>query len=772
MHVVKTIVCLVVTALSSFPLSAQRYSLSGYVSDIESGEKIVGASVSIPALKTGTLTNEFGYYTISLNRDSLFVDFITLGYEKKSIRVFLNGNTRYDVELKFSNILQELTVTPGDEHDIVNSTQMSVHRISDQVIRKSTMLLGEADVLKTIQLLPGVKSGNEGFAGIYIRGGTPDQNLILLDGVPVYNVNHLFGFLSTFNTDAVKDVVLYKGGVPARFGNRLSSILDISLKEGNTKATQGTLSISPIAGRFTLEGPVKKNVSSYIISLRRAWLDTFSGILFPGDQKTAYSFYDFNFKYNHSINSNNKLTFGVYTGRDKFYSRFKSGREVSEYSFLWGNAAYSIRWTKIFSPKLFGTFLAYQSNYNFTQESDVISNLTRQYRAVSSKILDRSIQTDFEYAISSKSKIMFGSKISYLRFAPEISEITNADIDTIINIDYQQGSWNHEFYIEQDSKLTEKFLLNAGLREAIFVTPLKNYSVLQPRLSLTYLLNKRTALKASYNRMGQFIHLLTNSSIGFPTDLWVPSTDRTSPEKSRQFALGLSHRIPDKNLEASIELYHKSMTNLLEYRDGANYLFGSKNWEDKVIYGEGSSYGAEFFINKKKGMVTGWIGYTLSYTDRKFLEINGGEKFPFKYDRKHDVSVYANYDLNPGKSFSMVFVLASGNLATIPVNSYQGLLPPNFDLTPRYQSGSYVNDFVNQKLVEDRNNYRLPLYHRLDLNYQTSKRTKKDNSRTWIFSVYNVYSRLNPFFLYQSEGRLKKLTLFPIIPSVSYKLDF
>ncbi len=769
---VKLSLWLVLILLTLSSSLAQQYTLSGYVSDSDSGEKIVGANISISSLKKGTITNEYGYYTINLPIDSIVVEFITLGYEKEFARIALTKNTRLDIELKFSNILQELTVTPDDENDIVSSTQMSVHRIPAQVIRKSTMLLGESDALKTLQLLPGVKSGNEGFAGIYIRGGTPDQNLILLDGAPVYNVNHLFGFLSTFNTDAVKDVVLYKGGVPARYGNRLSSVLDISLKEGNAKTTQGTFSVSPLAGRYTLEGPVKKNVSSYIISIRRAWLDAFSAVLFPGDQKTAYSFYDFNFKYNHTINAGNKITFGVYTGRDKFYSRFKSGSEKSEYSFRWGNAAYLVRWNKIFNPRVFGTFLGYQSNYNFIQESKTISDLIRQYRGVKSKITDRSIQADFEYDGGSKSKIRFGSKLSFLGFAPEVQQITGSNIDTVLNKEFQEKSLNFELYIEQDLKLNPNLFLNVGLREAVYAVQKKNYSILQPRVSLTYLLSKATSMKASFNRMGQFLHLLTNSSIGFPTDLWVPSTNKTAPETSVQYALGLSHRMTDRNLEASVEVYYKTMSNLLEYRDGANYLFGSKNWEDKVIYGEGSSYGAEFFVNKKKGIVTGWVGYTLSYTDRKFAEINEGKKFPFKYDRRHDISVYANYNIRPQKSFSMVFVLASGNLATIPVNSYQGLLPPNYSLTPRFQSGSYLNDFVNQELVIERNNYRLPLYHRLDLNYQTSKTTKRNNTRTWIFSIYNVYSRLNPFFLYQSEGRLKKLTLFPITPSVSYKLDF
>ena len=751
---------------------AQHYTLSGYVSDIESGEKIVGASISVAALKVGAITNEYGYYTITLDADSLSIDFITMGYERRSIKILIKKNTRLDVELKFSNVLQEVTVTPDDEMDIVSSTQMSTHRISGQVIRKTTMLLGESDVLKTLQLLPGVKGGNEGFAGIYVRGGTPDQNLILLDGAPVYNVNHLFGFLSTFNSDPIKDVVLYKGGIPARYGNRLSSVLDISLRDGNAKVTQGTFSISPIAGRLTVEGPVKKNVSSYIISLRRAWLDAFSTILFTDNQKTAYSFYDFNFKYNHSINRNNKITFGIYTGRDRFYSKFKSGNETSSYAFHWGNAAYTLRWNTIISPNLFATFLAYQSNYNFTQESKTMSNLSGQYRAVKSKIIDRSAQIDFDYDISSKSKIRFGSKLSFLGFSPEILQIADANVDTVINKNFQEQSLNSEFYIEEDAKLTSKLFLNAGIREAIYFTKNKNYSIVQPRFSVTYLLNVRTSIKASFNKMGQFLHLLTNSSLGFPTDLWVPSTDKTAPEKSIQYALGMSHKIPDKNLEASVEVYYKTMSNLLEYKDGANYLFGSKKWEDKVIYGSGSSYGAEFFINKKKGIITGWIGYTLAYTDRKFMEINDGQRFPFKYDRRHDLSVYANYNLNSRKSFSMVFVLASGNLATIPVNSYQGVLPPNYNLTPRYQSGAYTNDFVNQELVGNRNNYRLPLYHRLDVNYQTSKTTKRNNTRTWIFSIYNVYGRLNPFFLYESEGHLKKLALFPIIPSISYKLDF
>jgi hypothetical protein len=749
-----------------------RCSLSGYISDAESGELLVGANVSIPSLKSGAITNEFGYYTISLPSDSLSVDFITLGYRKKTITIILNQNKRLDVALVFDNILQELTVTPDDENDRINSTQMGVHRISNQLIQKTTVLLGEGDLLKTIQLLPGVKNGNEGFAGIYIRGGTPDQNLLLLDGVPVYNVNHLFGFLSTFNTDIVRDAVLYKGGIPARYGDRLSSVIDISLRDGNIKENKGTFSISPIAGRFSLEGPVKKNTSSYIISLRRSWLDGFAILLSPAQRKAAYSFYDFNFKYNHSINANNKVTIGIYTGKDKFVSRIKFDNEKSEYGFNWGNATASFRWNTIFSSKLFATFTGYLSSYDFNQKSETTSNFSKQIQKVESKIIDRALQSDFEYAITSKNKIRFGSKLSLVGFAPEILQVAGAEIDTVINQQAKLQSLNAELYGEQDSKLSNKFLLNVGLRTAIYIPKNKTYLAFQPRLSLTYLMDKNSSLKFSFNKMAQFLHLLTNSSIGFPVDLWVPSTEKTSPEQSVQYAIGFNQRFPTKNLEASVEVYYKTMNNLLEYRDGANYLFGSTNWEEKVIYGKGRSYGAEFFVNKKKGIITGWISYTLSFTVRQFNEINNGHRFPFKYDRRHDVSVYGSYELRKNKSLSAVFVLSSGNLATIPVSNFKGSLPPNFNLTPRYQSGNFPNDFVNQELVDKRNNYRLPLYHRLDLNYQISKTTKRNNKRTFLFSIYNAYSRLNPFLIYQSEGKLKKLTLFPIIPSINYKLDF
>ncbi len=751
---------------------AQQINLSGFISDAATGEKLAGVSVYAPSLKSGTVTNEFGYYILTIPSGLTSVEFVTLSYEKKILELQLKENTRVDVELNFNQVLQELTVTPDDENDIVNSTQMSVHRITNQIISKSTILLGESDLLKTIQLLPGVKSGNEGFAGIYIRGGTPDQNLILLDGVPVYNVNHLFGFLSTFNTDVIKDAVLFKGGIPARFGNRLSSVLDISLKEGNLKKVQGSFALSPIAGRFSLEGPVKKNVSSYILSFRRSWLDSFSNVIYTADQKASYSFYDFNFKYNHSINLENKITVSAFLGNDKFFSRTKSDGEKSEYGFDWGNGTFSIQWNRIFNPRLFGTFLIYQTKYSFTQVSETVTNSNRQSRFVESNINEKSLQADFEYNLNNKNKIRFGSKVSFLNFEPEILQVLGTASDTTINAENSEQSWNAELYLEQDSKLTDKLLMNLGLREAFYITAKKNYTILQPRLSLTYLLSNQTSLKASFNRMGQFVHLLTNSSIGFPTDLWVPSTDLTAPEKSIQYAMGVNHVVREVNVEASLEFYYKKMDNLLEYRDGANYLYGSKNWEDKVIYGEGEAYGVEFFINRKKGVITGWVGYTLSYNDRKFTELNNGEKFPFKYDRRHDLSIYGNYALNEKKSFSIVFVLSSGNLATVPVNSFQGQLPPNFNLTPRYQSGQYPDDFVNQELIINRNNYRLPLYHRLDLNYQTTKKTKRENRRTWLFSVYNAYSRLNPFLLYQSEGSLKKLTLFPIIPSITYRLDF
>ena len=770
----RVIFCLVTVSLSFGTFAQVKYTVSGYVSDLLTGEKLISANVFIPSLKKGTVTSQHGHYSFSLTSDSLHMVFSMVGYERKTIKILLDRDIRLDVSLQFNSVLQEVTVTAPEDYDIVESTQMGVNKISAQTIERSTVLLGEADVLKTIQLLPGVKTGNEGFAGVYIRGGTPDQNLILLDGVPVYNVNHLFGFLSTMNTDAVRDVTLIKGGIPARYGGRISSVIDISLKEGNTKNSHGSISVSPLAGRVLLEGPVVKGKSSYLISGRRSWIDLPMRLLSPSEV-LAYAFSDFNFKYNHAINPNNKILISIYASRDKFLSKYAAtgSNEKAEYSFRWGNATFSARWNKAFKRNLFSSLLLYQGKYNFSQGfKSKQSNGISEHRYVKSNVIDRSIQVDNDWS-SSIGDIKFGAKVSFLSFLPEVIDYVGTNLPEAPPPTFSQNSFQAEVYIEDDIHINTNLLVNLGFRNSILESEGKINNIPQPRISGAYLFNKKTSVKISYTHAAQFLHLLTNPSLKFPTDLWVPSTKRVSPERSSQWAASFNKKLKN-NFELSIEGYYKTMKNLVEYKDGANYLFGiSRNWEDKITIGKGESYGLEFLLNKKKGFLTGWVAYTLSYANRIFPDINEGKKFPFKYDRRHDVSVFSSFNISKSRSFSAIFTLATGNHVTMPVAKYSGVLPLNYQFTERYQSGGFSNDFVNQQLVINRNNYQLPIFHRLDINYQTSKKTKRDNIRTWTFSVFNLYNRKNIFYLYQTaDGRLKKLTLFPVMPSVSYKLDF
>ncbi len=722
------------------------------------------------------MTNTYGFYSLSLAADSVELVYSYLGYTPERKKLLLRADLRLDVELISNNVLEEVEVTASPDEAQVERVQMSMHKLDMQTVNQTPVLAGEADILKTLQLLPGVSGGTEGSAGLYVRGGSPDQNLILLDGVPVYNVNHVFGFLSVFNTDAINNVDIYKGGIPARYGGRLSSVLDISMKEGNLKESGGVFAISPIAARFTYESPIKKDTSSFIISARRTWLDALVAIgSLNNDRTFGFGFHDVNAKYNHKVNKNNRLYLSFYTGRDRFFDTFDSDTDESTFNFKWGNTTSVLRWNKIYHPKLFSNLSFSYSTYDFFNEYTIAQEEADYYSRNRSRIRDLKLQVDYDYVPALSHHLRFGGFVSQMRFSPEVVQIVNAQTDTTLNQQAVANSLNAEAYVEDEISLGHQLSFNAGLRGSLFHVNDKTYGNLQPRLSALYQVSDRLSLKGSYTYMAQYLHLLTNSSLSVPTDLWVSSTENISPQYARQYALGAVRSLANNSLEISLEGYYKAMSQLITYRDGANYLYQSgDSWEEKVVAGDGEAYGVELFVHKKVGKLNGWLGYTLSWSNRWFDEINGGRPFPFRYDRRHDLSVLLNYEMPRDRILSVAFVFNTGNAITLPTARYQSVPPPGWENAV----GFYTNDadtrasLFERPQIDERNNFRMPAYHRLDVSYQRRKETKRLNHRTWIFSLYNAYNRLNPYFLYETDGKLKQYSLFPVIPSVTYRLEF
>lgn len=482
----------------------------------------------------------------------------------------------------------------------------------------------------------------------------------------------------------------------------------------------------------------------------------------------GYGFYDVNAKYNHKLNANNRLYLSFYTGRDRFFDTYEDYGDESTFNFKWGNLTSVLRWNKIFGPKVFSNLALSYSTFNFFQEYLVEQGEDTYFSRNRSRIRDAKLQLDFDYAPSLSHSIKYGGHLSLMRFSPEVVQIVNPSADTTFNNQSFVNSVNAEAYVEDEISVTNKLSVNAGLRGSLFTTHGKTYSNLQPRLSGRYLISKDLSVKASYTNMAQYLHLLTNSSIGLPTDLWVSSTENIAPQRSEQVALGVARNLKQNRYEVSVEGYYKRMNNLITYRDGASYLYqNGENWESKVVDGNGDSYGVELFVNKKAGKLSGWLGYTLSFTNHWFDEINRGRPFPFKYDRRHDISLLVNYALPRNLMLSLTFVYNTGYAITLPTARYQGVKPPNWEYAPYYEEV-----FDDRTLSSQRNNFRTPAYHSMDISYQKQKETKRKHQKSWIFSLYNAYSRLNPYFIYEAKGKLKQYSLFPIIPSVTFRLEF
>ena len=785
---------------------AQR-TISGTITDAKTGETLIGATVFDTVSKKGTISNQHGRYTITLKEADPVLRFSFVGYETQYIPITDEVGHHIDIELSSSVTLREVTIT-GERIQHVESSQTSVVDLPVEQVKAVPVLFGETDVVKVVQLLPGVQSGSEGMSGMYVRGGGPDENLFLLDGVPMYNVNHLGGFFSAFNSDAVKNISLYKGSFPAHFSSRLSSVLDITTNNGNDNEFHGGIGIGAISAKFNLEGPIVKGKTTFSISGRRTYADALLQPILKaativdgyGEKISAgYYFYDLNAKITHKFNDRSRLYASYYMGDDALYARFQYGysynndREYLNLGYNWGNIVGSLRWNYELTPKLFmnvtGAYTRYRNDLDITMESHYHSNYDNYYYdeelgvGFNSGIQDVTARVDFDYAPTPEHAIKFGGQYIFHIFTPETSSVHAKENDTGIQFQFDTVTGRsivhaHELmaYAEDDWKINDKFKINVGLNLTGFAVQDKFYPSLQPRLSGRYLITDRLSAKVGYAYMTQYLHLLSNSSINLPTDLWVPVTARVEPMTSQQVAAGLFYNLKDL-VNLSVEGYYKHMDNLLEYKDGASFLGSSQGWEDKVNMGRGWAYGIEFLAQKSIGQFTGWIGYTWSHTDRLFdregMMINNGNPFPAKYDRRHDVSIVMTYKFNEQIDASISWVFSSGNAVTLALQEFDGSEVGRGDNEYYY----YEADVV--PYINSRNNYRMPNYHRMDASINFHKNFRH-GKRTINISVYNLYNRQNPYLLFESydyyyggENKyLKQLSIFPIIPSISYNWRF
>ncbi len=768
-------------------VSAQKFTISGYVKDASSDETIIAANIGVLGKSNALISNQYGFYSITLNAGNYQLITSHVGYRSSSFSIALTKDTSINILLINGTALSEEVVVFATKRDNnIKTAQMGKITLPIDQIKSVPAFLGEVDLLKVIQLLPGVRNAGEGSSGIYVRGGGPDQNLILLDDAVVYNTGHLFGFFSIFNADAIKNVTLIKGGMPAQYGGRLSSVLDVSMKEGNNQKYQVEGGLGLIASRISVQGPIKKDKSSFIISGRRTYVDALAKGFIKKSSAfygSGYYFYDLNAKANYKFSEKDRVYLSGYFGRDVF--DFVNGKQSLKVNIPWGNATGTLRWNHVFNNKLFTNTTLVYNDYNFT-----FNGLQNNFQIqLASGIRDVSLKQDYDFYPASKHKVKFGWLYTYHRFKPSV--VSGKQDSVVFNPQNAQIKYAHEaaVYVQDDWDISSKLKVNAGLRYSGFQQigaykfyntdvfgnrldstvfkrgqPVQTYGGLEPRLTLRYELNTETSLKASVTRNLQYIHLVSNAGTTLPTDLWVPSTLKVKPQISTLYAAGLFKNLKENMFETSVELYYKQMQNQIEYREGytPNTL---KDIEDDFTFGKGWSYGTELFINKIKGRFTGWIGYTLSWTYRKFEKLNEGNKYFAKYDRRNDMSIVALYNLNKKWKFSATFVYGTGNATTLPQRFY-------------IVGGVLTQEYSNI------NQYRLPSYHRLDLSaVLTPKKNEGRKLKTeWVFSIYNAYTRQNPYFIYYDQtgspydGSLKvqakQVSLFPIIPAVTWNFKF
>jgi hypothetical protein len=761
-----------------------KNTVSGYVREAGSQELLPGVTVWAAASKTGTSTNTYGFYSLTLPAsDSLYLSVSCVGYQTRNLSFAFRQSVATDILLSpSSTALEEVEIKAGKPDE---TERMGVISVPISQIKEMPGFLGEKDVMKVLQLMPGVKRGTEGTSGLYVRGGGTDQNLLILDDAIVYNASHLFGFFSTFNGDALKSVELTKGGFPARYGGRLSSVVDMQMREGNKEKLHGEGGIGILSSRLLIEAPLKKNKSSFIFSGRRTYLDVLLRPVMPTEDRASIYFYDANAKINYDFGRKNRLYLSGYFGKDNFASISKDGNDKFRQGFNWGNATATLRWNHLFNEKLFSNAAFIFSKYNFevfdTEKdgSNTVYNLN-----YSSGIRDFTFKYDFDFLPNPKHTIKAGLLATAHRFTPSAVILKDIRLDTAGRDINRIDATEIAVYAEDAYQPFARLRINAGLRYTYFRDNLFTASTIEyfnpePRLSVAYQLPKNWTVKASYATMNQYLHLLSNSGLGLPTDLWVPATRRVPAQRSAQVALGLVKDFVEQEVTLTFETYYKKMNNIIAYKEGASFLLleigdngntvEEVKWEDNVTVGQGWAYGGEILLQKKAGRLSGWVGYTLAWIEHQFDEINFGEKFFARYDRRHDVSVVGIYKLSPKITLSGTWVYGTGNALTIPTGEF----------TATYQ-GFLQNRAFAVRDYGKRNAFRAAPYHRLDFGIQFRKQ-KRWGERVWDIGFYNAYARANPFFYDfksktlpngQTETVLTYSALFPIIPSLSYNFKF
>jgi len=808
----------IVFILSNY-IQAQKCTISGLISDIKNGETLISSAVFESNSRKGTVSNSYGFYSLTLPKGPVTLVYSYVGFAPQQLTFNLSRDTVINIRLKESVELSEVTVLGHSKDFGVHGSQMSAIDIPIIQIKAVPALFGETDVIKALLLLPGVKGGAEGSSQIYVRGGGPDENLILLDGVPVYDPNHALGFFSLFNADAIKNVTLYKGDFPARYGGRLSSVIDIRMNDGNNQRLHGNVTIGLISSKINLEGPLFNENTTFNVSARRTYLDVLAKPLIlasqsnvPSSQRTngGYYFYDLNAKLSHKFSDNDRIYLSAYLGDDVFYINTENGSTTSDdgsqntrfnTNMNWGNIISALRWNHIINNKLFMNATADYTRYRFLLDigTQTETKITSPPRTINesinlgfrSGIEDLSGKLDFDYAPNPNHDVKFGLNYTFHTFRPDVivaSSTSNQQaMDTTIG---DQNILSHEtiLYAEDNISLGYAVKANIGLHYSTFFVQNQPYQSLQPRIGIRFLINDKLSLKAGFATMNQYIHLLSNSNIELPTDLWVPVTKRIKPMKSQQISAGVFYNLLEM-FDLSVETYYKNMDNLIEYKDGATFFGSSTGWEDKVDVGRGWAYGIEFLAQKTVGKTTGWIGYTWSRTERLFdrtgQELNNGLAFPAKYDRTHDLSIVVSHKFSNRIDVAATWVYSTGNTATLALQNYAGTPIPDTGFQMPKSGSSYIQNLTSLPFVSARDNYRYNSYHRLDLGVNFHKQ-KKHGIRTWNISVYNAYNHLNPFFstvktnsnynsttgTYTETKTLTQISIFPIIPSVSYTYKF
>jgi len=772
----KSIIALCSLLLSVLAGFAQNSAtLSGSIKDQSTGETLIGATVRLQELpNTGATSNEYGFYSITAPVGNYTVLVQYIGYQTFTQKINLQGSLKLDVMLVDGATLQEVTIQAEKKQEAVERPLMGVEKLSMAEIKTLPTLLGERDLVKTIQLLPGVKSAGEGNAGFYVRGGAADQNLILLDEAQVYNASHLLGFFSTFNADAIKDATLYKGGMPPQFGGRLSSVLDIKMNDGNNQRLGVSGGIGLISSKLNIETPIQKGKSSLLVTGRRTYADLFLRASSDTtlNNNTLY-FYDLNAKMNYQLGAKDRLFISGYFGRDKLGLG-------DEFGLNWGNATATLRWNHLFSDKLFSNTSLIFSNYN---NNIRIQSGTNDFK-ISSQIRDYNFKQDFQWFPNSRNTWKYGLQVIHHTITP--SSINASESSSFASLAAQKRfGLESAAYIAHEWQAQPRLKLLYGLRVSAFNVLgagdfytydqegnvldtmvyqngkiVKTYVNLEPRFALSYLISDRQSLKFGYNRNTQYLHLLSNSTSGNPTDLWMPTTNNVKPEIADQIALGYFHNFEGKGqFELSVETYYKSMQNQLDYRNGAD-VQGNSNVEGELLYGPGRAYGLELLLKKRSGRLTGWVGYTLARTERKIEGINKGAYYPAKQDRTHEISIVAMFQLSRRWALSGTWIYYTGNAVTFP-------------------SGKYSVNNATAYYYTERNAYRMPNYHRLDLGATFQARKTKRFESEWAFSAFNAYNRLNAYTITFRDSKTEpgtteavQTSLFGIVPSVSWNFKF